>query len=457
MGAVAGVLGWATTAAGMSCAVVAAMLTWWRRVPVVALIALLLGGFAGGLVAAASRAADGEALGSVGRHVSDCAVQGSVLEPAGGLGTFVAVERVSCTNGIDGPYAGVAVSDIDAPAGSAFAATAWVLPLGEEGFDLARRRAGAYAELQIRDIKTAPPTGVFAVAARVRSGLVDATASVPKPEAGLLRGITIGDTDAIAPPTLEAFRRSGLSHLLAVSGSNVAIVLAGVAWSAARLSLHARVIVCAAALGLFVLVVGPDGSVLRATAMGAIGLVAVTVGRPAEPLHALGTGVALLIAVRPSSVFSLGLHLSVAATAGIILWAPRLNARIPAPKIVSLPLSVTLAAQLGVLPLIAIVFGEVSVIAPISNLAAAPAVAPATVLGFIAGIVAIVHDGLGGLLLRMAEPFATWILFVGEVAARPGWAALEVPRPLGWCSAFGVSLAAAVAIRRHGEPITLRA
>lgn len=454
MGAVAGGLGWAGERVGVCCVAVGCTAIALRRAPVRVLAALLVGGFGLGVVAAAARADEGAGLEQIAATVPDCRVAGSVLESAGGLGTFVSIEHASCDE-VTYVDAGVAVADLAAPAGSPFTADAWLLPLGDDGFDRARRRAGAAAELSIQEVEVSPPTGAFAFAARIRTGMVAATEPMDRDEAGLLRGLTIGDTEDISLPVLDAFRRSGLSHLVAVSGSNVAIVLAGVAWLTGRLPLYVRMTICGAALMVFVLVVGPDGSVLRAAAMGAIALVAVVAGRHTEPLHVLGSAVALLIAIRPSSVFSLGLHLSVAATAGIVLWAPRLNARLHLPDIVSLPLAVTLGAQLGVLPLLAVAFGEVSAISPLSNLAVAPAVAPATVLGFIAGLAATVWAPAGALVARIAEPFVSWIVFVAELSARPTWAAVPVPPPLAWATAAAVGTAALWALKDHGRPITL--
>lgn len=455
-GAVAGSLGRAGFRAGVYCVVAAGSLAVLRRAPLATLVALGLLGAGCGVVAGAARAADGAGLESLATDVPACVVEGRVLETMGGLGRLVSVEEASCGGRDAAVVAGAAVSDIDAPAGARFSARGWLMPLGDDGYDQARRRAGARAELHVDDVVVVPPRGAFALAERVRKGLVAATESVSTAEGGLLRGVTIGDTDGISALTLEEFRRSGLSHLLAVSGSNVAIVLVGVAWAARRLSLYARIAVCASALALFVLVVGPDGSVLRAAAMGAVALVALAAGRQAEPLHALGVALAVLLAARPSSAFSLGLHLSVGATAGIILWAGRLNhwmRRVP--SFVSIPLSVTMAAQLGVLPLLVISFGEASVIAPVANVAAAPAVAPATVLGFVGGLVAIAHEGLGGHVLRLAEPFASWMLFVGDVAARPAWAAVAVPRAVGWLGAAAVCVAVIRTLRTYGAPITL--
>lgn len=447
-------MGWIATRAGLFCVTLGCVSIAARRAPVRILVALIVGGFGFGVIAATSRGPDGAHLERIAREVADCRIEGRVLESTGGLGTFVALDRASCDN-VTYLDAGVAVADLPAPAGAGFTGRAWIVPLGDEGFALARRRAGARAELAIREVRVAPPAGLFAAAERVRDGLADATSTLGTAEGGLLRGLTIGDTEGIPSSLLDSFRRAGLAHLVAVSGSNVAIVLAGVAWLTSRAALYLRMALCGCALLLFVLVVGPDGSVLRATAMGAIALIAIVAGKQTEPLHVLGTAVALLIAIRPSSVFSLGLHLSVAATTGIILWASRLNARLPLPGVVSLPLAVTLGAQLGVLPLLAIVFGEVSTIAPLSNLLAAPAVAPATVLGFVAGLAAVVYAPAGALVARLAEPFAAWIVLVAGASARPGWASVTVSRGIAWATAGAVIAAAMWALRHHGEPITL--
>ena len=105
--------------------------------------------------------------------------------------------------------------------------------------------------------------------------------------------------------------------------------------------------------------------------------------------------------------------------------------------------------------MLAITFGEVSAVAPLSNLAAAPAVAPATVLGFVSGLAAVLYPPAGEIVARIAEPFVSWIVFIGEVSARPAWAALTVTRPVAWATAGTVAAAAIWALKHHGRPITL--
>ena len=425
-----------------------------RRRPLLSLVVLFLSGYGLGLLSGQMRAEGGEPLRALAREVRFCEVNGEILEEAGGLGTLARLDRVTCQSGTF-VRPGVVVLDATIPPGSPFWASGWVLPLGSDRFDVARARAGAHAELAAEEVSWSPPEGIRAMAASVRDGLREAGAHISAEEAGLIRGLTIGDTQGLSGVTVDRFRRSGLSHLLAVSGSNVAIVLAGVAVLASRWSFRIRIAAGVAGLFLYVVVVGPDASVLRAAAMGAVGLVAVATGRQAEPLHALGLALLSIILLRPQIVFAVGLHLSLAATLGIILWAARIHRRLALPSLVALPLAVTLSAQIAVLPLLLGVFGEASVVAPVTNLLAAAAVPPATIFGLVAAVAGAVHPGLGGSVLRVAEPFAAWILLVGRVGSEPAWATVVVPSWTGLTAALPVLTAAAWTLRSHGAPISL--
>ena len=425
-----------------------------RRLPIV-LVALFVFGLGAGALAAAARAAPRGALVGLAETIPACDLGGRVLERLGGTQALLSVDYGRC-----GEHhvraAGTVAAEVSAPSGSTYVADGWLVPLGERGFDLYRRRAGAAAELVPDDVAFGRPRGAFRIAELVRRGLRGATAAIPMREGALVRGLTIGDTDGIGAGTLEAFRRSGLSHLLAVSGSNVALVLAGAGWVFRRLSFKLRMGACVAAMTLFVLVVGPDASVLRAAAMGAIGLLALALGRQAEPLHALGLAVAVVIVARPQIVFSIGLHLSVAATAGIVLWTSRIALLLGRlPGIVRLPLAVTAAAQVAVLPVLVASFGQASVVAPLANLLAAAAVVPATALGLVGGAAGIAAPAVGGLVLHAARPFAAWILGVAELCARPSWASVSVDPSLAWWVAGPVVVAALWSLRSQGGPINL--
>nr|MDQ3916598.1 ComEC/Rec2 family competence protein [Actinomycetota bacterium] len=360
-----------------------------------------------------------------------------------------------CTGAVAEDAGAVFLDDARIGAGRRFVAEGWLVPLGDEAFDRARRRAGAAASLRASafdDLGDASP--LHALAGRVRSGLAGAVA--PLGRAGqLLRGLTVGDTGGIDPETEEVLRRSGLAHLLAVSGSNVAILLGAVALVLRKAPFVVRVGACGPALVLFVAVVGPDASVLRAAAMGVIALVALSYGRRTEPLHALGLAAVALVAVRPGIVYSTGLHLSAAATAGIVLWTRPLAARLGwLPRLAAVALAATTAAQVAVAPLLAGVFGRVPLGGLPANVLAMGAVPPATILGLAAAAVAPVAETPAALLARAASPFAAWILRVGEIFGAPAWASPEVPRGSGLVLAVPVLAAAARSVPEALRPRT---
>ena len=400
-------------------------------------LALGLGWFSAGL-----RCETVSMLTGIADRAPFCDFSGQILEGAGGLGMLAKLARIDCPGLEPVLNPGVAVLDgASGAAGSSISGRGWLLPLGNDGFGRARARAGAHAALDPTEIELiAPSSGPQGLAAGARRNLELVTRPLGDIRAALLRGLVVGDTESLDPAVLESFRRAGLSHLLAVSGSNVAIVLGAVALALRRLGLLVRVFACAGALALYLLVVGPEPSVLRASLMGAIALAALVAGARTGPLAALGLAVTILICLRPALVYSVGLHLSVAATAGIVLWGNALVVRLePLPRLLTLPLGTTLAAQAAVAPLLIATFGELSLVAPAANLLAAPAVAPATVLGLAAGLAHGLHPAAGALLARLAEPWAAWILWVGESFGAPSWAAVTLPIEVGWMAAAFVS------------------
>ncbi|MFN2586933.1 MAG: ComEC/Rec2 family competence protein [Actinomycetota bacterium] len=408
--------------------------------------------FALGALNATLRAPEQEVADVLARGVPSCRIAGRTLEDAGGLGVLAALDRAECANGRADDAGAAFLDGADLAAGRSFAASGWLIPLRDGPFDSARRRAGAAAAFRATATEDlGPASALHGMAGRVRAGL--ATSAAPLGRAGqLLRGLTIGDTAGIDPRTEGSLRRSGLAHLLAVSGSNVAILLGTVALALRSAPFRARVGVCAATLAVFVLVVGPDASVLRAAAMGAVALAALAYGKRNEPLHALGLALVALVALRPGIVYSTGLHLSAAATAGIVLWTRPLAARLGRlPRPAATVLAATVAAQCAVAPLLVAVFGRIPLGGLPANVFAVAAVPPATVLGLAAAAVAPVAEAPAALLARAASPFAAWILYVGDTFGAPAWASVAVPRRLG-----AVLAVPAVAAAVRAVPVALR-
>ena len=367
-----------------------------------------------------------------------------MLEHSGGLGTLVSADVLTCDGSATLADMGPVIMEgtVGQPGGIVVARGA-SRAVTDDPFDMARRRLGARTMLHA-DVTTAPLRAGLtwwparadgADASHGTAGRVDGR---PAP------GLTIGDTSDLDERFLGLFRRAGLSHLLAVSGSNVAVVLASVGFLLRRSTLITRLLLAAGALSLFVLIVGPEPSVLRAATMGGIGLAALAWGKRPEPLQALGLTLAVLLLMRPGLLYSVGLHLSAAATAGIVLWAEPLARRLRVlPRPLALALGATLARAAAVAPIVLGVFGEASLVAPLANILAFPAVPPATVLGLAAGAVAAFSTPLGAACAHIAAPFTRWILVVGETLGEPQWASIEVGHAWGWYAAAPV-LAAVV-------------
>lgn len=419
---------------GPACIVAGATALMVRRRPWLSLSGIALLAAGAGMLNADLRLSDPHPLDGLATDVPRCEVEGTVLEPVGGLGILVDVDSASCATWTATSLGAVALREGAGPPGSGFRAEGWFVPLGADPFDAALQRAGAHARFHTSVIRTVSvPAGAHAVAERVRGGLGVALENVDGRVTALLKGLTIGDTSELAPATIDLFRNAGLSHILAVSGSNVAIVLGAVVVGLRSLGHRVRILFGYTALGLFVLVVGPDPSVVRAAAMGSIGLACLAYGRTAEPLAALGLAVIAAVSLRPGMLFSVGMQLSVAATAGIVVFcAPIERSLHRLPNGFRTMIAATLAAQLAVAPVLIVVFGELSLVAPLANALALPAVALATVLGLAAGSVAVVIPAFGRLIATLVAPAGAWVLAVAERTGALPWALVEIPPLVGW-------------------------
>ncbi|SEO58978.1 competence protein ComEC [Trujillonella endophytica] len=267
------------------------------------------------------------------------------------------------------------------------------------------------------------PPWVQRAAGDLRAALASSAArTLDQPAAGLLPGLVVGDTTELDPVLAEEFRRAGLSHLTAVSGANVAIVLAGVLAPLRRRAVdrRAQAVVAGLALAGFVLLARPTASVLRAAAMGAVSLLALASGRSRVAVPALSATVVVLLLVDPRLARDAGFALSVAATAAIVLLAPGWSRRLRThgwPRLLADAVAVSSAAGLATAPLIAGLSGEVSLVSLPANLLAAPAVPPATVLGLLAAGAGPLAAPLADCLTWLAGWPVRWLVLVARTAA----------------------------------------
>lgn len=290
------------------------------------------------------------------------------------------------------------------------------------------RRDLTVAAVRVRGspAEVGPPPWWQRAAANVRGGLRDAARVLPEQPAGLLPGLVVGDTSRLPQEVSDEFKTAGLSHLMAVSGTNITILCGAVIWLFRLLRFGPRA--CAALAGValvgFVVLARPSPSVLRAAVMGAVALLALVVGRRRSTLPALAVAVLGLLLVDPELGVDPGFALSVLATSGLVVlappWAAALRER-GVPAGVAEAVTVPVAAHVVTAPVVAALAGNISVVAIVANLLAAPAVAPATVLGVLAALLATVHAGAAEIVVRVAGPAVRWLIAVGDhAAALPG-------------------------------------
>jgi competence protein ComEC len=279
-------------------------------------------------------------------------------------------------------------------------------------------------------VQVAGPGAWWRAAAAVRGSLRESVAHRPEAQRALVPALVVGDDSGLGEDLAEDFRTTGLTHLLAVSGTNLTLVvgflLVAGRWCGVRGRGH--YVVGAVGIAGFVLLARTEPSVVRAAAMGTVALLGMGVdGRRRGP-RALGVAVVGLLLLDPALAVSVGFALSVVATAGILVLAPGLRDALDrwVPRWLAEAVSVPLAAQLACTPLVAAISGQVSLVAVAANLVVAPAVGPATVLGLAGGLTGLVWDPLGRVPGTLAAWCVGWIVAVAErgaalPAAAVGW------------------------------------
>jgi len=275
------------------------------------------------------------------------------------------------------------------------------------------------------DAVLARPAWWWRASSALRAGVVEGVAVTGSDSRALIPALVDGDDSAISEDLADDFRTCGLTHLLAVSGTNLTLVVGFLLilarWCGVRG--YARVLVGIIGTAGFVLLARPEPSVLRAAAMGLVALAGLGAGGRRRGVRALSIAVLVLVLVDPWLSRSIGFVLSVVATGGILVLAPRWSAALSRwlPQPLAEALAVPLAAQVACTPVVAAFSGQVSMVAVAANLLAAPAVGPATVLGLTAGAVSLLWEGAGHVIGVLAGLLAGWIISIAtHGAALPG-------------------------------------
>lgn len=259
----------------------------------------------------------------------------------------------------------------------------------------------------------------------LRAGLRASTALSPVDQAALLPSLVVGDTSGITEQMDQNFKDTSLSHLMAVSGSNLSLMLVVLLALTRAVGVRGWWVRLVGIVGvaLFVLVCRGEPSVVRAAAMGLVAVSAVGMGRGRRSMRNLAFAVLCLMLCDPWLSRSWGFSLSVAACSGIALWSPVWVESMAewAPRWLAEALALPLAAQLATQPLITALSGQVSVVGVLANAVAGPFVGPATVLG----------------LAAMCTSFLPWVpLLLGWLA---GWCV----QPIVWIAHWGSGLPSA--------------
>lgn len=307
------------------------------------------------------------------------------------------------------------------------------------------------AVLKVREIdEVRPSTFLLHQAGRTVTETVERRLGPLDDGRALLAGFLVGDTSGIEEADVEAMRRSGLAHFVAVSGSNVALFLGLLAVAAGPLALgpRRRAALGLAALPVYVAATRFEPSVMRAAFMAGIALAGRLADVVLEAWQLLALAVAALLLIDPTLTSNVGFQLSVVATAGVLV-----GARWPLGRRWLRPLAVTLGAQLAVAPLLLVHFSAVPLLSPAINLIASPLVALSTILGAVgvAGVTPLLGPAsfLAEAVLILSRGAAPWPQlnapeFVGVLAGAVVIVGFPRVRSLGVVAAAGLAFVAVV-------------
>jgi competence protein ComEC len=297
-----------------------------------------------------------------------------------------------------------------------------------------------------------PPSAWLRVVEKVRAGLRRSVADRrPEPRA-LVPALVLGDTSGLDTALTENFTSTSLTHLTAVSGANLTLLLAFLLTVARWIGLRGwnlRLLGLAGVI-IFVALCRTEPSVLRAAAMGLVALAALGSGSRAAGVRNLAVASVILLLLDPFLSRSIGFTLSVVACAGIVWWARRWTMIINRwlPLIVAESVAVPLAAQLATTPVLAAVSERVSMSGLVANALAGPFVGPATVLGFAAAGASLISGALAsgfGFGAAWSAQMIIWIARAGAQLPGSEWHLPMTPLTLTWLSVSSLLLAVSMA------------
>ena len=289
-------------------------------------------------------------------------------------------------------------------------------------FTTPERRVAALIATTGNFVKLSEANYLQRLSGKIRDSFRKSAIKAGGPGGALIPGLVIGDTSLEAPSFILDMRRVGLSHLTAVSGANFAIIAAFLLWLSQWVfkRVRSRLILTSLVLIGFIFLVRPSPSVLRASVMCAVILIAKARGVKADSLPSLGLAIAFLVLMDPFQAIDPGFALSVSATAGILLFAPRLEIYLSQKfgheklaQVIAIPLAATIMCT----PIILAISGLFSLVSIPANVLAAPVVAPITIVGFIAAMASPIFPSISHILLLIIKPLANFIVWISDSAS----------------------------------------
>ncbi len=257
-----------------------------------------------------------------------------------------------------------------------------------------------------------------------------------EPHASFMAGLLTGSRRGISERLMESFQITGLTHIIAISGFNIAIVIAMITGLLFWLPLKMRFFPAVLAIVAFTLFVGASAAVVRAAIMGILSLLALQVGRQYDVRLAILWTLFLMLSWNPKALwYDAGFQLSFLAVLGLTELSPLLDrwfGRVPMTLGIREALQMTVAAQLAAVPLIVLLFGRFSLIAPLANILVAPAIPLAMLFGFLGTVISWAWFPLGQLLAYLGWGCLQWIILVSETLAALPYASVDLPRIGSW-------------------------
>ena len=309
-------------------------------------------------------------------------------------------------------------------------------PIEDFRYDKFLARDGIYSVCynpSIKKISSGHGNYAYALILKLKKGIEKRiNSTISEPQAALLGGILLGSRRGLPADLMDEFNRVGITHIIAISGYNITIIVAVLMTLAKSLYINRKKVLwfIVPSLILFVVLTGMSASVVRATIMGLLVVVAGHVGRKSSPKNILIAAAAVMAFINPRIIlWDAGFQLSFLATCGLMFLSPKLKkyfVKVPEKFGLQENLTSTFSAIIMTLPLILFNFKRLSIIAPVANLLVLPTIPLAMLLGFIQVLVAIISKSLGQIIGWFTWAVLAYVLSVVEILGSFSWSAINM-------------------------------